>query len=103
MNSLFFFYGYGDHRALHVLTHSFPTLRSSDLNEPLELVRRLLCGTEPINPRDGELAHRGVVMIDPFPNDAVFVDPREIKDSLFQVAMQMFAALMNQEIGRAHV
>src|SRR3546814_2934246 len=26
-----FFYGYGDHRDLHVLTHSFPTRRSSDL------------------------------------------------------------------------
>src|SRR3546814_11490978 len=25
------FYGYGDHRDLHVLTHSFPTRRSSDL------------------------------------------------------------------------
>src|SRR3546814_6066900 len=25
-----FFYGYGDHRDLHVLTHSFPTRRSSD-------------------------------------------------------------------------
>src|SRR3546814_19848175 len=29
---IFFFYGYGDHRDLHVLTHSFPTRRSSDLN-----------------------------------------------------------------------
>src|SRR3546814_14620436 len=28
---LFFFYVYGDHRDLHVLTHSFPTRRSSDL------------------------------------------------------------------------
>src|SRR3546814_641740 len=27
----FFFDGYGDHRDLHVLTHSFPTRRSSDL------------------------------------------------------------------------
>src|SRR3546814_16777323 len=27
----FFCYGYGDHRNLHVLTHSFPTRRSSDL------------------------------------------------------------------------
>src|SRR3546814_16573263 len=27
----FFFYGYGYHRYLHVLTHSFPTRRSSDL------------------------------------------------------------------------
>src|SRR3546814_11249122 len=30
---LFFFYLYGDHRALHVLTHSFPTRRSSVLLE----------------------------------------------------------------------
>src|SRR3546814_8571782 len=28
----FFFYRYGDHRDLHVLTHSFPTRRSSDLS-----------------------------------------------------------------------
>src|SRR3546814_3712749 len=28
---LFFFYCYGHHRDLHVLTHSFPTRRSSDL------------------------------------------------------------------------
>src|SRR3546814_4527290 len=27
----FFFYGYGSHRDLHLLTHSFPTRRSSDL------------------------------------------------------------------------
>src|SRR3546814_10976797 len=27
----FFFYRYGHHRDLHVLTHSFPTRRSSDL------------------------------------------------------------------------
>src|SRR3546814_1984798 len=27
----FVFYGYGDHRDLHVLTHSFPPRRSSDL------------------------------------------------------------------------
>src|SRR3546814_11024299 len=28
---VFLFYGYGDHRDLHVLTHAFPTRRSSDL------------------------------------------------------------------------
>src|SRR3546814_6139921 len=27
---MFFFYSYGDHLDLHVLTHSFPTRRSSD-------------------------------------------------------------------------
>src|SRR3546814_13554488 len=29
---MFFFLCYGDHRDLHVLTHSFPTRRSSDLS-----------------------------------------------------------------------
>src|SRR3546814_1938075 len=29
----FVFYGYGDHRDLHVLTHSFPTRRSADLGQ----------------------------------------------------------------------
>src|SRR3546814_13098761 len=33
---IFFFSLYGDHRDLHVLTHSFPTRRSSDLRN-LEL------------------------------------------------------------------
>src|SRR3546814_1961084 len=31
---VFFFYCYGHHRDLHVLTHSFPTRRSSDLSWP---------------------------------------------------------------------
>src|SRR3546814_6572125 len=31
MSLLFLFYAYGAHRDLHVLTHSFPTRRSSDL------------------------------------------------------------------------
>src|SRR3546814_11940248 len=31
----FFFTGYGDHLDLHVLTHSFPTPRSSDLAAPM--------------------------------------------------------------------
>src|SRR3546814_1293676 len=33
----FFFYGYGDHRDLPVLTHPFPTRRSSDLSPPCPL------------------------------------------------------------------
>src|SRR3546814_17791034 len=30
---IFFFKRYGNHRELHVLTHSFPTRRSSDLSD----------------------------------------------------------------------
>src|SRR3546814_10032997 len=36
-NLCFFFYCYGDHRDLHVLTHTFPTRRSSDLQYAAEL------------------------------------------------------------------
>src|SRR3546814_7999746 len=36
-----FFYGSGDHRDLHVLTHSFPTRRSSDLADSAAAARRL--------------------------------------------------------------
>src|SRR3546814_14385276 len=32
---MFFFYVSGDHRDLHVLTHSFPTRRSSDLSDAI--------------------------------------------------------------------
>src|SRR3546814_9934164 len=59
---VFFFEGYGDHRDLHVLTHSFPTRRSSDLCSPLTVAgaaaaSRTLCGARsafPLNPRVGE-------------------------------------------------
>src|SRR3546814_15158031 len=34
-----FFYGYGAHRELHGLTHSFPTRRSSDLKILIKPVR----------------------------------------------------------------
>src|SRR3546814_17562314 len=36
----FFFEGYGDHRDLHVLTHAFPTRRSSDLIVGVNKYRR---------------------------------------------------------------
>src|SRR3546814_3116867 len=38
---LFCFYVYGHHRDLHVLTHSFPTRRSSDLLASLRLLPKL--------------------------------------------------------------
>src|SRR3546814_12729767 len=39
MVCLFFFLWGGDHRDLHVLTHSFPTRRSADLRVRMELSR----------------------------------------------------------------
>src|SRR3546814_5627378 len=42
-----FFYCYGDHRDLHVLTHSFPTRRSSDLcNVAKKGIQRLIEGPQ---------------------------------------------------------
>src|SRR3546814_20418330 len=41
---LFFFYRYGDHLDLHVLTHSFPPRRSSDLPTVLFDLHRELGG-----------------------------------------------------------
>src|SRR3546814_1647786 len=41
MRLMFFFYGDGDHRDLHVLTHSFPTRRSSDLTQQALAARGL--------------------------------------------------------------
>lgn len=65
-------------------------------NEPLELARRQIAGAERINPRGGEEAHRGVVMIDPFPNQASFDEEDKIEDGLIKVAQQMFGALIDQ-------
>src|SRR3546814_16601444 len=40
-----FFKVYGDHLDLHVLTHSFPTRRSSDLSEGCDLCRIAFAGS----------------------------------------------------------
>src|SRR3546814_15619254 len=42
-----FFEGYGDHRDLHVLTHSFPTRRSSDLEYRCQTQNRQAAGGRP--------------------------------------------------------
>lgn len=64
-------------------------------NEPLELARRYLARGGR-NPRDGELAHRAVVMVDPFPNAAALGEDNSAQDGLFAVAQGMFGALVNQ-------
>src|SRR3546814_15194010 len=45
-SALLFFEWYGDHRDLHVLTHSFPTRRSSDLimSEVQDFIRGTVTG-----------------------------------------------------------
>src|SRR3546814_14876719 len=58
-----FFEGNGDHRDLHVLTHSFPTRRSSELPRP-RLVHRLDKDTS------------GVLLIARTPGSAAFFSRR---------------------------
>src|SRR3546814_1669622 len=69
------FYGYGDHRDLHVLTHSFPTRRSSDLArrgdvgvifQQFNLVNRLSLLTNVLAGRLGRVARwRGTLGLFP--------------------------------------
>lgn len=64
-------------------------------NEPLELARHHLARGGR-NPREGEQAHRAVVMVDPFPNAAALGADNSAADGLLSVAQGMFGALVNQ-------
>lgn len=65
-------------------------------NEPLELARRHLAGRDDRNPREGDEAHRAVVMIDPFPNRPTFAADYSPRDDILAVLKAMFAALVDQ-------
>src|SRR3546814_13228939 len=84
----FFCYGYGDHRDLHVLTHSVPTRRSSDLR-PGQLDRQRLAVTV------AGLARRHA---NPAFGDAIFLDI--VADAVLEADAD---APLEHEIGRAHV
>src|SRR3546814_13265783 len=66
-NVYFFFYCYGHHRVLHVLTHSSPTRRSSDLGAAL------LQGAQSVQPHGVE-ALENVVALAVARGAAVFVN-----------------------------
>jgi len=67
-------------------------------NEPLELVRRHLAGTEVHNPREPTKADRGVVLIDPFPNLFGLESPYSVPKhrGLLDVVQHIFAAVISQ-------
>lgn len=63
-------------------------------NEPFEIARRLLAGLNGRNPREGHLANRAVVMVDPF------IEPGELGPAedveLHRVFLSMVTAMKNQ-------
>lgn len=65
-------------------------------NEPLELARRALAGAKNRNDRQGALADRAVLLIDPFPNDTPFNPVYEAEPGLLKTALALFGALKNQ-------
>lgn len=65
-------------------------------NEPLELARQALAGTNQRNARLGEQADKAVLLIDPFPSDTAFDVDYQAAPDLLGTAMQLFGALKNQ-------
>lgn len=65
-------------------------------NEPFELARRQLAGACGRNERDGELARKAVLMIDPFPSDSSFDSKYQTAPDIVGTALKLFGALKNQ-------
>ncbi len=65
-------------------------------NEPLELARSVLAGTGSVNEREGELAEKAVLLIDPFPSNSSFKPEYEPAPDLLKTALALFGALKNQ-------
>ncbi len=65
-------------------------------NEPLELARRILMGSDDHNSRAPEDAKRAVILIDPFPNTAPFEREYKAEDGLLNVIAGLFGSLKNQ-------
>lgn len=65
-------------------------------NEPLELARRLLSGSAARNARDGQLANKALLLIDPFPNNTSFDIKYAEAPDLLKMALGLFGALKNQ-------
>ncbi|MGE0272888.1 MAG: patatin-like phospholipase family protein, partial [Alphaproteobacteria bacterium] len=64
-------------------------------NEPLELARAYLADGGR-NPREGGIAYRAVVMVDPFPNKANFKAEFTPDDRIMPVVSGMFGSLIDQ-------
>ncbi|MBC3908123.1 patatin-like phospholipase family protein [Undibacterium umbellatum] len=68
-------------------------------NEPLELARKTLLTDGQHNPREGNKATKGLLLIDPFPNNSEFTQQYpaspEVPD-IISTGMALFSALTNQ-------
>src|SRR3546814_17283254 len=95
-----FCYGYGDPRGLHVLTHSFPTRRSSDLCATLGV----LCASAALWP--AAAADRAKTAIPDFSSNGVswagFVAPKVPSEAVARL-FNDFEQPKSGQIGRAHV
>ncbi len=65
-------------------------------NEPLELARKILAGPLNRNSRQGNLANKAVLLIDPFPSESTFNPDYADAPDLIKGAMSLFGALKNQ-------
>jgi len=65
-------------------------------NEPLELARRLLAGSDAYNARDGGKASKAILLIDPFPSDTEFDPEHKPPQDLLKLVLGLFGALKNQ-------
>lgn len=75
--------------------HKFISIDGGAMNnEPFEMVRQALSGTEKKNPRKGLEAKRAVVMIDPF-SEASPVDVN-LEESMPRVLLKLFTAYKSQ-------
>src|SRR3546814_16528881 len=98
---LFLFYAYGYHRDLHVLTHSFPTRRSSDLRlhhrSEIPMTRDEMMGLKPLD----IIRHK--TNADAFIVHRVSVDMLREGMAVTGHKIRVTAVRVIEEIGRAHV
>jgi hypothetical protein len=65
-------------------------------NEPLEMARQVLAGSQGRNARSGEAAEKAVLLIDPFPSNTSFDPDYQAAPDLLKLALGLFGALKNQ-------
>jgi len=65
-------------------------------NEPLELARQILAGPQGRNAREGELAEKAILLIDPFPSNSSFDTKYAAAPDMLKTAFGLVGALLRQ-------